>query len=49
MQWQPTIHKKLKVKGWYPLFACTSERLSNNNTMWLESIAPEFVPGGWGI
>nr|UGV36183.1 MAG: ORF1 [TTV-like mini virus] len=48
-QWQPPSIRKLKIKGWYPLFACTSERLSNNNTMWLESIAPEFVPGGGGF
>nr|UGV42591.1 MAG: ORF1 [TTV-like mini virus] len=49
LQWQPPSIRKLKIKGWYPLFACTSERLSNNNTMWLESIAPQYVPGGGGF
>lgn len=48
-QWQPPSIRKLTVKGTYPLFACTSSRLSNNLITWLESIAPQWVPGGGGF
>nr|UGV39333.1 MAG: ORF1 [TTV-like mini virus] len=48
-EWQPPSVKRLKIKGYYPLFSCTRERLSNNFNMYLESIAPQYVPGGGGF
>nr|UGV38141.1 MAG: ORF1 [TTV-like mini virus] len=45
-QWQPTTIRKLKIKGPYPLFQGTSERLGNNMTQYLDSIAPHNIPGG---
>nr|UGV37831.1 MAG: ORF1 [TTV-like mini virus] len=48
-EWQPQYIKRLTVKGYYPLFMATSERLSNNLPCYLESIAPEFWPGGGGF
>nr|UGV37311.1 MAG: ORF1 [TTV-like mini virus] len=48
-EWQPQYIRKTVVKGYYPLFMSTSERLSNNLNCYLESIAPEFWPGGGGF
>nr|UGV36672.1 MAG: ORF1 [TTV-like mini virus] len=48
-QWQPSSVKRLKIKGTYPLFLSTSDRLSNNLNLYLESIAPQYVPGGGGF
>ncbi|AXQ65794.1 MAG: hypothetical protein [Anelloviridae sp.] len=48
-EWQPQYIRKIKVHGFYPLFMATDERLSNNNCCYLESVAPEFVPGGGGF
>lgn len=48
-EWQPQYIRKVTVKGYYPLFLSTSERLSNNLCCYLESIAPEFWPGGGGF
>nr|UGV35510.1 MAG: ORF1 [TTV-like mini virus] len=45
-QWQPHFIRNLKVKGYYPLFMGTSERTANNNTLYLESTAPHYVPSG---
>ncbi len=45
-QWQPSTIKRLKIKGPYPLFQGTTERLGNNMTQWLDSIAPHLIPGG---
>nr|UGV37462.1 MAG: ORF1 [TTV-like mini virus] len=45
-QWQPRTIKKLVIKGTVPLYECTSERIGNNMTQWLESTAPEHYPGG---
>lgn len=45
-QWQPKTIKKLVIKGTVPLYETTSERIGHNMTQWLESIAPEFYPGG---
>lgn len=48
-EWQPQFIKKLKVKGFYPLFLTTNERLTNNLNIYLESTAPYRVPGGGGF
>nr|UGV36453.1 MAG: ORF1 [TTV-like mini virus] len=48
-QYQPPSVRKLKVKGTFPLFLTTNERLSNNMTLFLDSIAPEYIPGGGGF
>nr|UGV38233.1 MAG: ORF1 [TTV-like mini virus] len=48
-QWQPHYIKKLKVKGEYPLFLTTSQRLSNNLICYLESTVPHDWPGGGGF
>nr|UGV39605.1 MAG: ORF1 [TTV-like mini virus] len=48
-QWQPPKINKTTVRGFYPLFLATKERLSNNMTQWLESTAPPHFPGGGGF
>nr|UGV37998.1 MAG: ORF1 [TTV-like mini virus] len=48
-QWQPHYIRLLKVKGQYPMAMCTSQRLTNNLTCYLESIAPHEWPGGGGF
>nr|UGV37588.1 MAG: ORF1 [TTV-like mini virus] len=48
-QWQPHYIKKLRVKGDYPLFLTTSQRLSNNVICYLESTVPHDWPGGGGF
>nr|UGV35939.1 MAG: ORF1 [TTV-like mini virus] len=48
-EFQPSIIKKLKVKGIMPLFMCNKERLTNNLTQWLYSTAPEHFPSGGGF
>lgn len=45
-QWQPSTIKKLTVKGQYPLFAGTSDRIANDYTAYVDEIAPKDVPGG---
>nr|UGV35231.1 MAG: ORF1 [TTV-like mini virus] len=45
-QWQPKTIKKLKITGNVPLFECTSERIGNNLTQYLESHTRHFYPGG---
>nr|UGV34717.1 MAG: ORF1 [TTV-like mini virus] len=45
-EWQPKTINKLKVTGFYPLFEGTKERLGNNNTMYIDSIAPHLIPSG---
>nr|UGV34656.1 MAG: ORF1 [TTV-like mini virus]UGV34690.1 MAG: ORF1 [TTV-like mini virus]UGV34702.1 MAG: ORF1 [TTV-like mini virus]UGV34750.1 MAG: ORF1 [TTV-like mini virus] len=45
-QWQPKTIKKLKITGDIPLFECTSERLGNNLTQYLESHTRHNYPGG---
>nr|UGV36496.1 MAG: ORF1 [TTV-like mini virus] len=45
-QWQPSTIKRLKVRGPYPLFQGTTQRLGNNMTQYLDSIAPHLIPGG---
>nr|UGV34661.1 MAG: ORF1 [TTV-like mini virus]UGV34672.1 MAG: ORF1 [TTV-like mini virus]UGV34830.1 MAG: ORF1 [TTV-like mini virus] len=45
-EWQPTKIRKLKVTGKYPLFEGTNERLGNNNTQYIDSIAPYLFPSG---
>nr|UGV36912.1 MAG: ORF1 [TTV-like mini virus] len=45
-QWQPTTIRKLKIRGLYPLFEGTSQRTGNNMTQYIDSIAPQYVPGG---
>nr|UGV38313.1 MAG: ORF1 [TTV-like mini virus] len=47
--YQPPSIKRLKVKGTYPLFYCTHDRLTNNMNMWLDSIAPRYIPSGGGF
>nr|UGV37937.1 MAG: ORF1 [TTV-like mini virus] len=48
-QWQPHYIKRLKIKGDYPIFMTTSQRISNNLICYLESIAPWDWPGGGGF
>nr|UGV42231.1 MAG: ORF1 [TTV-like mini virus] len=48
-EWQPPSIRKLTIKGYYPLFQSTRDRLSNNMITYLESIAPHYVPGGGGF
>nr|UGV34699.1 MAG: ORF1 [TTV-like mini virus] len=45
-QWQPSTIKKLKVRGQYPLFQGTSERIGNDNTAYIDEIAPQNYPAG---
>nr|UGV37005.1 MAG: ORF1 [TTV-like mini virus] len=48
-QWQPHYIKRLHIKGYYPMFLCTNERVGNNLNCYLESTAPHKVPGGGGF
>nr|UGV39505.1 MAG: ORF1 [TTV-like mini virus] len=48
-EWQPVKIRKLRIKGFYPCFLTTHERVTNNLTQWIDSIAPEHFPGGGGF
>nr|UGV36760.1 MAG: ORF1 [TTV-like mini virus] len=50
-QWQPQYIRKLTISGTQPLYATTHQRIANNSTLYLETIAPHFVPslGGFSI
>lgn len=48
-EWQPIKIHKLIVKGLYPAFLTTNERLTNNMTQWLDAIAPEHFPSAGGF
>nr|UGV37453.1 MAG: ORF1 [TTV-like mini virus] len=48
-QYQPASIRKLKVVGSYPLFLTTHDRLSNIMNMWLDSIAPRYIPSAGGF
>nr|UGV38165.1 MAG: ORF1 [TTV-like mini virus] len=50
-QWQPGTIQKLKIRGQYPLFQGTRDRITNNMNQYLTSIAPTRFPGGglWSI
>nr|UGV34643.1 MAG: ORF1 [TTV-like mini virus] len=48
-EWQPPFIKKTMVKGYYPLFLTTNQRLTNNLNCYLESTAPYKYPGGGGF
>nr|UGV36012.1 MAG: ORF1 [TTV-like mini virus] len=45
-QWQPSTIRKLIIKGQYPLFSGTTERIGNDNTAYIDQIAPHDYPGG---
>ncbi len=45
-QWQPSKIKKLFIKGQYPLYAGTTERIGNDNTAYIDETAPQDFPGG---
>lgn len=45
-QWQPSTIRKLTVRGQYPLFAGTTDRIANNNTEYIDEISPHDYPGG---
>nr|UGV37850.1 MAG: ORF1 [TTV-like mini virus] len=45
-QWQPTRIRKLKVFGMYPLYEGTNLRIANDNTQYIDTVAPYNVPGG---
>nr|UGV39580.1 MAG: ORF1 [TTV-like mini virus] len=45
-QWQPTTIRRLKIQGMYPLYEGTNQRLGNNNTQWIDSVAPHQYPSG---
>nr|UGV35595.1 MAG: ORF1 [TTV-like mini virus] len=45
-QWQPNTIKKLNIKGQYPLFCGTTERIANDYISYIDSIAPHDFPGG---
>ncbi len=36
----------MTIRGIYPLYEGTSERIGRNNTQYIDSEAPQFVPGG---
>nr|UGV39529.1 MAG: ORF1 [TTV-like mini virus] len=48
-QWQPNTIRKLKITGLYQLFFCTSQRIANNNTLYIDSIAPYHLHSGGGF
>nr|UGV37591.1 MAG: ORF1 [TTV-like mini virus] len=48
-EYQPHFIRKLLIKGTYPVFLTTNERLTNNMTCYLESIAPHDYPAGGGF
>nr|UGV39616.1 MAG: ORF1 [TTV-like mini virus] len=48
-QWQPLYIRNLKIKGILPLFITTDERISNDYTMYTNSLAQHYVPGGGGF
>lgn len=45
-QWQPTTIKKLTIRGIYPLFSGTTDRIGFDNTAYIDRIAPQNYPGG---
>lgn len=45
-QWQPNTIRKLTIKGQYPLFAGTTERIGNDYVTYIDSVAPHDFPGG---
>lgn len=45
-QWQPSTIKKLTVRGLYPLFAGTTDRIGFDNTAYIDRVAPKNYPGG---
>lgn len=45
-QWQPTTIKRLTIRGQYPLFSGTTERIGNDNTAYIDSISPHDFPSG---
>nr|UGV34240.1 MAG: ORF1 [TTV-like mini virus] len=48
-QFQPRTIRKCIIKGLHPLFMANHQRLTNNLTQWLYSIAPEHFPSGGGF
>nr|UGV39654.1 MAG: ORF1 [TTV-like mini virus] len=48
-QWQPEKINKLNIKGIYPLFLSTHDRLSHNLIQVIDSTAPHKSPGGGGF
>nr|UGV35628.1 MAG: ORF1 [TTV-like mini virus] len=48
-QWQPEKIQKLRIKGLYPLFLTNHQRVTNNMIQYLDSIAPQYYPGGGGF
>nr|UYL84780.1 MAG: ORF1 [Anelloviridae sp.] len=45
-QWQPSTIKKLTIRGIYPLFSGTTDRIGFDNTAYIDRIAPQNYPGG---
>nr|UGV37810.1 MAG: ORF1 [TTV-like mini virus] len=45
-EWQPTKINRLKIVGLYPLYEGTKDRTGNNNTQYIDSTAPHYIPGG---
>lgn len=45
-QWQPSTIKKLTIRGQYPLYAGTTERIGNDYISYIDSVAPDRFPGG---
>nr|UGV39014.1 MAG: ORF1 [TTV-like mini virus] len=48
-QWQPPTIKKLKITGMYQLFFTNHQRINNNNTLYIDAIAPFHIPSGGGF
>nr|UGV38959.1 MAG: ORF1 [TTV-like mini virus] len=48
-QFQPPTIRLLKITGKYQLFFCTSDRIPNNNTLYLDTISPFHIPSGGGF
>lgn len=48
-QWQPQYIRKLTISGTLPLYLTTHSRLSHNATLYLETIAPHYLPSNGGF
>lgn len=50
-QFQPNRIRKCKIKGYLQLFGGSTDRISNNFTLYKESVVPYQEPGGggWGL
>nr|UGV38708.1 MAG: ORF1 [TTV-like mini virus] len=45
-QWQPNTIRRLTIRGQFPLFGGTTDRIGNDYTCYMDEIAPHEYPGG---